>query len=153
MENSVKYVCGAVSGAVGFFAPVHSLIICATVFVAIDFVTGIIAGRKKAMRAGLEWGIESRRAWNTVYKLGFVMAGIILAWLIDVYVLDFMGLRLANLFTGFVCGVEFWSYLENAAEISEHPLFRRLRRYMKGKVVQALEIPEGTAEEDHADKI
>lgn len=138
MDNLLKYIFGAVSGTVAFFAPIHPLILCASAFVAVDFVTGILASRKRARRAGRAWGIESRKAWNTVYKLCFVMAGIVLSWLIDSYVLGFMGLRLANLFTGFVCGVELWSYLENAAEISEHPVFRGLKRYMKSRVEDAL---------------
>ena len=47
-------------------------------------------------------------------------------------------LRLANFFTAFCCGVEFWSFLENAAEISEHPIFRWLKKFMKHKVENEL---------------
>lgn len=129
---------GAAAGALGFFAPICPLIICAVVFITIDFVTGILASRKRCLTAGEEWGIESGKAWKTVYKLLFVMAGIVLAWMIDMWVLGFLELRLANLFTGFVCGVEFWSYLENAAEISEHPVFRYFKRYMKKKAGDTL---------------
>lgn len=112
-------------------APIQGLIICAVIFIAIDFVTGVTASYKKARRSGAAWAFESEKAWNTVAKLAFVMAGIVLAWLIDSCILDFMNLRLANIFTGFVCGVEFWSYLENAADISDHPLFRKLGRIVK----------------------
>lgn len=143
MENTLKYICGAISGIAGFFAPVYSLVLCAAVFVSIDFVTGIMADRRRTLRRGEEWGIESGKAWNTVYKLCFIMAGIVLAWLIDAYILDFMELRLANLFTGFVCGVELWSYLENAAEISGHPVFRWLKRYMKKNLDDALGAGSG----------
>lgn len=139
MENILKYLSGALMGLAGFFAPIWSLVLCAAVFVAIDFVTGIAASRKRALSAGQEWGIESRKAWKTVYKLCFIMAGIVLSWMIDSFILPFMGLRLANLFTGFVCGVEFWSYLENAAEISEHPVFRWLKRYMKRRLDKVLD--------------
>ena len=62
-----------------------------------------------------------------------------MTWLIDTCILPVAGLRLANLFTGFVCGVELWSYLENAAEISEHPLFRKLKKYMKQEIDRKLE--------------
>ena len=129
-------------GIAAFFAPIGSLILCAAVFVAIDFITGILAGRKRAATAGEEWGIESGKAWRTIYKFCFIMAGIVLAWLIDSHILAFLGLRLANLFTGFVCGVEFWSYLENAAEISEHPVFKLLKRYMKKKLDKAIDNEE-----------
>ena len=38
------------------------------------------------------------------------------------------------LFTGFACGVEFWSFLENAAQLSDAPLFRWLKRYVRRRM-------------------
>lgn len=146
MENIFRYVSGAVTGLLSFFAPIRGLIVCAVVFVAIDFVTGVAADRKRARRCGRAWGFESEKAWSTVLKLACVMAGIVLAWLIDSMILSYMNLRLANLFTGFVCGVEFWSYLENAAEISDHPVFRSLKRFMKSKLDDKLGDGQGTEE-------
>lgn len=120
-------------------APVKSLIVCALIFIALDFVTGVAADRKKALAAGRQWGFESNKAWATVRKLGFVMGGIVLAWLIDAYILDFMTINLAKLFTGFACGVEFWSYLENATVLSENPLFRYLKKFMKDRIDKELD--------------
>ena len=134
-----RYVSGMAAGLLSLFAEARVLVVCAVVFVAIDFVTGVVASLKRARRAGERWCFESDKAWNTVVKLFFVMAGIMLAWMIDAWVLPHMNLRMANLFTGFVCGVEFWSYLENAAEISQHPLFRALKKFMKSKYEQRLE--------------
>jgi phage-related holin len=134
MENLFRYLTGGVAGLLSLLAPVRGLIVCAVVFIAIDFLTGVAASRKRARKAGRAWGFESEKAWATVVKLAFVMGGIVLAWLIDVYILDFMKLNLAKLFTGFVCGVELWSYLENAAEISDHPVFRSLRQLMKNRM-------------------
>ncbi|MBQ4278560.1 MAG: phage holin family protein [Rikenellaceae bacterium] len=142
MENCLKYLSGVLFGIASFFAPVHELIVCTVLFIGIDFVTGVAASRKRALRQGEEWGFESHKAWRTVLKTGFVMTGIVMAWMIDRYILAFAQTNLANLFTGFVCGVEFWSYLENAAEISEHPVFNRLRRYMKRKLDRNLENEE-----------
>ena len=133
-------------GAMSFFAPIRELVLCAVAFIAVDFITGVAVSYKRAKMEGVDWGFESTKAWATVVKLACVMAGIVLAWLIDSYILDFMNLRLANLFTGFVCGVEFWSYLENAAEVSQHPLFRRLKRFMKSKLDREL----GGADENDA---
>ena len=133
-----RYISGTATGLLSVFAPGRTLVICAVVFVAIDFITGVIASRKRARRAGQPWGFESEKAWNTVAKLFFVMAGIVLAWMIDAWILPYMNMRMANLFTGFVCGVEFWSYLENAAEISEHPVFRALKKFMKSKYDERL---------------
>ena len=53
-----------------------------------------------------------------------------MSWLLDACLLGFMQLRLARVFTGFLCGVEFWSFLENAARLSGAPLFRWLQRFV-----------------------
>ena len=138
MENLPKYLLGLLASLLSFFAPIRELILCAVIFIALDFITGVAASYKRAHRSGEPWGFESQKARATVVKLLCVMAGIVLAWLIDAYILSYMNLRLANLFTGFACGVEFWSYLENAAEISDHPVFRWLKKYMKSKFDKAI---------------
>jgi phage-related holin len=131
MENIFKYLWGAATGIVALLLPAKGLILCALAFVAIDFATGVAASHSLARRENTPWSFSSRRAWDTILKSVFVMAGIILAWLLDSIVITFVQLHLAKIFTGFVCGIEFWSYLENAAEISGQPLFRTLRDALK----------------------
>ncbi len=114
--------------------PIAPLIATALVFIAIDFVTGIMASRAVARREGRDWWIESRKAWRTIYKAGFTAVAIIMMWLIDHVLLGFLNLNLANLFTGFVCGVELWSFLENATTISSSPLFSWLGKWVKRRV-------------------
>lgn len=114
--------------------PVSPLVTAALLFIAIDFVTGIAASRAVARREGREWRIESRKAWRTVFKAGFVALAIVMMWVIDSAILDFMHLNLAKLFTGFVCGVELWSFLENAAAISGSPLFELMGRWVKRRM-------------------
>lgn len=114
--------------------PVAPLVTAALLFIAIDFVTGIAASRAVARREGCEWRIESRKAWRTVFKAGFVALAIVMMWVIDSAILDFMHLNLAKLFTGFVCGVELWSFLENAAAISGSPLFEWMGRWVKRRM-------------------
>ena len=127
----MKQLTVLLSVLVGLLAPVQTLVCCALAFVCIDFVTGVVASRVRARRQRARWAFESAKAWQTVYKIVLVTVGIALTWLIDRFVLPFAELHLANLFTGFVCGVELWSYLENAAELSDHPLFRGLQKLMK----------------------
>lgn len=114
----MKYISGLIAGALSFFAPVEPLLVIALAFITIDFLTGTLADRHKVRASGAKWHFESRKAWRTVRKLSFVMAGIMLAWMLDSLLLPLVNLRLANLFTGFVCGVEFWSYLENATTLT-----------------------------------
>lgn len=115
-----------------YFAPVEPLLLCAMAFVVVDFVTGVLADRTKTHRQGLTWHFESRKAWKTVRKLSFVMGGIVLAFMLDGLLEPIVSLRLANLFTGFVCGVEFWSYLENAATATGEELFSRFKAFWAG---------------------
>ena len=145
-----QWYTGAAAAAVAYFTPIYTLIILVFVFVAIDFITGVMASRARAKRAGMKWAFESSKAWNTIAKLCFIMVGIVMAWLIQRYIFSEFGMniKLEYLFTGFVCGVEFWSYLENAAEISNHPVFRWLKKFMKSKFDDAgINIPEQTDEE------
>lgn len=139
MENTLfKLIFGAMSAIVGLFAPIAGLISCAITFVTVDFVTGVLASRHRAARLGKVWSFESHRAWNTVRKLVIIIVGIALSWLIDSLILGFAHLRLANLFTGFTCGVELWSFLENGAEVCNYPPFRWLRQFMQKQLSDTL---------------
>lgn len=134
MEILFKYFSGLVAALAALLCPIAPLIITATLFILVDFVTGIIASRAEARREGRAWWFESRKAWRTVVKLGFVLMAIVLIWIIDLHILSFMQLNLANIFTGFVCGVELWSFIENAASISRAPLFEWLGRWVKRRI-------------------
>jgi phage-related holin len=114
--------------------PIIPLINAATAFIFIDFLSGIAASRAVAKREGKEWWFESRKAWRTIFKAGFVAVAIVMTWIIDHYMLDFLSLNLANLFAGFVCGIELWSFLENAATISNAPIFEWLGRWVKRRI-------------------
>ena len=133
-----KYISGIIAGVMSFFAPVEPLLLCAMTFVAVDFLTGVLADRRRARTEGGEWHFESRKAWHTITKLCFVMAGIVLAWMMDSLLLPIANLRLANIFTGFVCGVEFWSYLENATIASGAKTFAEFADYVKKMVKNIL---------------
>ncbi|MBR2443022.1 MAG: phage holin family protein [Rikenellaceae bacterium] len=142
MGGFERLISGVICALGALLLPARPLIICVGVFVLIDFVIGVAASRTRARRVGDEWRFESRKAWRTVYKAVFAMTGICMAWTLDSLVLDFAHLNLAKVFTGFVCGVEFWSYLENAADISNHPMFSALRNLMKGRIGKGLNINE-----------
>ena len=131
MEALFRYVSGLMSAAASFFAPIGGTVACAVLFVGVDFVTGVAADRCRVRREGGAWRFESRRAWRSVKKAGFLATAIAMSWLIDACVLEFMGLQTARLMAGFACGVELWSVLENASEISESPLFMQLRRFVR----------------------
>lgn len=134
MEALFRFFSGAAAGLAALFAPIGPLVACAVLFIGIDFVTGVAASRAMARREGRSWYFESCQAWRTVLKLAFTVTAIAMAWLIDTCILDFMQLNLARLFTGFTCGVELWSFLENASQLSDAPLFRWLKRYVHRRI-------------------
>jgi hypothetical protein len=62
------------------------------------------------------------------------MLTIAMGWLIESCILDFMTLNLTRIIAGAICGVEMWSFLENASVLSDAKLFEWLRNYVKRKV-------------------
>ena len=123
METLYRLISGLTAGFIALFAPIGPLVACAMAFIGIDFLSGVAASRAAA-----------RHPSRTVLKLGLTVTAIAMAWLIDSCVLDFMQLNVARLFTGFTCGVELWSFLENAAQLSDAPLFHWLRRYVRRRI-------------------
>lgn len=134
METLFRPISGLLAAAAALFAPIGPLVACAVLFIGVDFLTGVAASRAVARRAGRPWWFESREAWRTVTKLGLVVTAIAMSWLIDSCVLGFMNLNLARLFTGFTCGVELWSFLENASQLSDAPIFGWLKRYVHRRI-------------------
>ena len=130
-----KILAGVLAATIALFIDnVLPLFIMVTVFEVIDFLTGVIKSAVVSKRKGERFAFESVKAWRTIYKFVFILIGILLAEMLDHTIAEETRLRFANYFTAFCCGIEFWSFLENAAVISEHPLFLWLRKFMKFKV-------------------
>ena len=134
MEVTYKFISGCLAALVALFAPIAPLICCTLLFIGVDFVTGVMADRRTALREGRVWFFESRRAWHTVTKAALAIIALAMAWIIESCILDFMHLHIACLFAGFTCGVELWSFLENASQLSDAPLFRWLRQFVHRRI-------------------
>ncbi len=124
------------------FAPVVPMVWSLVGFIGFDFLTGVIASRAEARKSGRRWFFESRLAWRTIEKLGFSIISLCMAFTIDTLLLGLMELHLTNLLAGFVCGVEMWSFLENACRISDAPLLHHLRGLVRQKVRKEVERNE-----------
>ena len=130
-----KILVGTLAGFLSVFVQnLLPLFVTVTIFEAIDFFTGCVKSYVLAKRKKERFAFESIKAWRTIYKYVFILVGIVLAEMLDRTLGFESRLRFANYFTAFCCGVEFWSFLENAAVISDHPIFRWLRKFMKFKV-------------------
>lgn len=134
-----KIISGVMSSALSVLInDLFPLFICVLVFECADFVTGVWKSKVVSKRDHKAFAFESIKAWRTIYKIVFIFIGIAMSELIDSSLLPFGTIHLAKYFTAFCCGVEFWSFLENAAVISNHPIFRMLKKYMKNKVDDAI---------------
>ena len=111
MEALYRYANGVLVGLASLLAPIKSVILCALLFILIDFVTGVLASRCEAKQRGEKWYFSSREAWRTIRKAGFVILTIAMSWLVESCDLDFVTLNITRIITGVICGVELWSFL------------------------------------------
>lgn len=141
MAKFWEYISWAIFAVWGFFAPLHTMFLVLLLFIGIDFITGVWASYARARQAGEAWAFRSDKAWTTAKKMLFSIVGVILAWALDRTVLPSVNFHLPQILTGYICGVEFWSYLENAADIApDTPVFRILRRVMAKEVKEKIGI-------------
>ena len=142
MEALYKYISGCLAAVAALFTPVTPMICSLIGFIGFDFITGVMASHAEARRSGRAWFFESREAWRTIEKMGFAVIALCMTFIIDSLLLGFMNLHLTNLFAGFICGVEMWSFLENACRISDAPLLKHLRQFVKHKVEENIKKDE-----------
>ena len=134
MEALYRFINGLLLGLTALFAPIKPVILCALAFIFVDFVTGVLASRCETKKRGDKWYFSSHEAWRTIRKAGFVLLTIAMSWLIEYCILDFVTLHITRIIAGAICGVEMWSFLENASVLSDGKLFRWLRNYVRRKV-------------------
>ena len=139
MEELFRFCKTLGFALLSLFAPVKSVICCTLCFIVIDFVSGVAASRATAKREGRKWYFESCEAWRTLYKGGFVVMAIGMMWLLESCVLDFVTLNLTKLLAGFICSVEMWSFLENASQLSDSPLFEWMRKYLHRRIEKQID--------------
>jgi hypothetical protein len=65
-------------------------------------------------------------------------------WMVESCILNFVELHLTRMFAGMVCGVEMWSFLENASLLSDARLFGWLRRYVRHRMKKEIEKYENS---------
>jgi predicted PurR-regulated permease PerM len=109
---------------------VSKLAIVAFVFVLVDFILGLIVSiRVRRM------GFMSEKLYKSIWKLLGIEVSICLSYLLDAYVIaPSLSLHLANIFTGIICGTELWSILTHFAILSDHPVFRLIKKWGKAEI-------------------
>ena len=134
-----RYCSGIASSIVALFAPLTPLVWSVVGFILFDFLTGVWASLAEQRREGKRWALESRLAWHTIEKMGFATTTLAMTFVIEIVILQSPTYEMTRLLAGFICGVELWSFLENACRISDAPMLDYLRRWVRGRVRKEVE--------------
>lgn len=125
---------GLLMGAVGYFAPVNNIVAVVAVAVAVDFLSGIWASYVQGK------GIKSKRMTKTIYKIALYICIVYLFFAIDK---EMQMIELHRFVAWVIVGFEMYSILENATKITNHRIFRVLRKLMEDKLEeQGVKIDE-----------
>ena len=118
---------GIFATVAGYFAPVKGMAIVMLSAIIIDLLSGVWAALVKRE------GIQSKKLWRTAYKILFAFVIVNLLHSVDIE-MGFSGMATSKIAALFITGFEVWSILENAAVITDHPIFKALQKYMRTEV-------------------
>lgn len=138
VEHTNHFASGAIMAITAYFAPCQGVIYVAIGAVLLDFLTGIIASLVEKK------GIKSSKLWKTLFKLFFVTMFIMLLYSMDE---EFHIVELHRVVAWLIVGFEAWSILENMARITDHRIFRILKKYMEDKIEKQTGINIGNLED------
>lgn len=127
MYYLTKIAAGVTFALVGYLAPVMDIVVLFIVAMFIDFVTGIWASVKRGNV------ISSRRMWRSVYKMFYSLIIIVLIYAVDTEI-GIEQIDMHRFAALLIIGCEIWSIIENAAEISDHPMFRVIKKYLGKRI-------------------
>lgn len=128
MSQSEKIIYAITSGILGFFASIWVFVLWMFIFVMFDLISGCMAAKKRGEK------LESRKLRQTVNKLVWYFTAILLAQALDVKILHFVEIYLANMTAAIICGVELYSVLENAYTITGNRVFWMLTQFTCKKI-------------------
>lgn len=145
-EHVWNVFSGLICGLFAYFMPIRNIVILMLAFIIFDLITGIVAARKRGE------AITSEKMWNTANKTLISVALVVLLYAVDkefniinvVCTHKIMGL--------FVVGFELWSILENAVEITNHSIFRALKKFMHDKVEEKTGVDLDIKNEEETEK-
>lgn len=129
MKWLLSHMCNFISAiffaCIGYFSPIKGIIHVMIFAIVVDLASGILAARKRGE------GIKSHKLWRTIYKLVFALAVVMLTFALDKEI-GFITTHTSVAWL--IIGFEIWSILENAGQLTNHPIFQILRKFMEDKV-------------------
>lgn len=120
-----NFLSGILWGIIGYFAPVQNIILVVLLVVFFDLFTGVWASYIQGK------GIKSKRMVKTIYKVAIYICIIYLFFAIDK---EMQMIELHKVMAWVIVGFEMYSILENATKITDHRIFRILRKLMEDKL-------------------
>lgn len=142
-----KFLAGLIGAGFALLLPVKDLIYIVLTCTAIDFAVGIMASHKRHYAAKPrtrrvwwtyiirppEW-LQSKRMWRTGEKCVLIVIGIYMFYQLDITILENTNRLLARIFAGFISAVELYSFLENAAYLTDYAPFRAAKKIVRDRV-------------------
>ena len=118
---------GFILAILGYFYPIKGIINVMVIAILADLIFGIIAARSR------KEGIKSAKLWRTAYKLFIAIIIVALLYAMDQEIGTEI-IQLHRIVAWLITGFEVWSILESSGQITNHKLFRILKKYMEDKV-------------------
>lgn len=137
--GAVTTVNGWIAGAIIYLAPLHGVFWLMIIMLLADFLTGIAASAKQHIPR------SSKRLRRSASKMLCYFGIIYLFWEFETQ-LGVDWIATYKFIAGFIFLVEVISILENMFVITEHPVFAKLIRVVRGKA--ASHHKEGSLLED-----
>jgi hypothetical protein len=118
-ERMKDWFIGLLISGIAVFDPIRGMIVVATLLIVTDWITGVLAARKKGQQ------ITSAGHRRTISKFGIYLVAIGLGFLVEVYMIAEI-IPISKLIAGAVSIVELKSILENLDVINGSSLFKSI---------------------------
>jgi len=132
---------------ISYFAPVKDIVHVLLIFIAIDFLSGLWAARKRGEK------LESRKFRKTLTKFLWYTVALILSFMME-KTFHLSWSNLSGIVGGFICFIELKSIFENITHITGEPVFLKvfhLIRKMGSKTIDGLEDDHSHKQKDKQD--
>jgi hypothetical protein len=143
MRDFVKLMGSGTLAVVAFLEPTLNFILICTFCVVLDCLSAWMLSRrvKKAFPDKTNKAkFESNYAKKILKTISEIYALILMAYLIDQYLVDFYDLHLPNIVSGIFCFIQFWSILENQSSCNGSKWAKLLQRIMVDKTERHFDV-------------
>lgn len=123
-----------IASIIGFLEPIGITILWMLIFILADMASGIYAAFCKGDL------ITSHKMQRTVVKFLMYAGAIVLLEGLDVYLITFTSLNLAQIGATIICGIELYSIFENCYRATGNVVFKVLTQFTSKKIKDATDI-------------